>query len=125
MGLREAYCASEDDEPHAYRKSPSETTQYTAFFFVDRDGALKAGLPRGLNFGLKLALLQYSPKPELVAALRRLFLIMNAHAYVDDYQLPEYISASACPVTLAPPASLPQARRCSGRPFAEFRVFSL
>jgi hypothetical protein len=49
-------------------------------------GVLKAGLPRGLNFGLKLPLLQYSRKPELVAALFRLFLMVSAHAHVDDYQ---------------------------------------
>jgi hypothetical protein len=51
--------ASEDDEPDAYRNSPSSTPEYTVFYFVDVDGVLKAGLPRGLNFGLKLAVEQY------------------------------------------------------------------
>jgi hypothetical protein len=83
------FCESEDDESCAYRNYPSKTHQYIALFFVGSYGVLKAGLPRGLNFGLKLALLQYSRKPGLIAALLRLFLMVNAHAHVGDYQLPK------------------------------------
>ena len=81
--------ASEDDEPDAYRNSPSSTPEYTVFYFVDVDGVLKAGLPRGLNFGLKLAVEQYCRKPALVVAFLRRSLMVPVHHYIDDYKVPE------------------------------------
>jgi hypothetical protein len=52
------FCALEDDDPHAYRNSSSETPQYAALSFVERNAVFKESLPRDLNFGLKIALLQ-------------------------------------------------------------------
>lgn len=82
--------ASSDDEPDAYRNSAASDPAFTVFFFVDTsDGVVKAGIPRGLNFGLKAAVEQYYRKPALVVALLRRFLWVPAHHNVDDYQIAE------------------------------------
>jgi len=57
--------------------------------FVDVNGTVKAGIPRGLNFGLKAAVEQYCRKPALVVAFSRRFLRVPVHHYVDDYQSAE------------------------------------
>ena len=82
--------ASSDDEPDAYRNSAASDPAFTVFFFVDTsDGVVKAGIPRGLNFGLKAAVEQYYRKPALVVAFLRRFLWVPAHHNVDDYQIAE------------------------------------
>ena len=81
--------ASGDDEPDAYRSSPVSDVAYSVFFFVDTDGVVRAGVPRGLNFGLRAAVVQYCRKPALVVAFLRRILMVPAHHYVDDFQVAE------------------------------------
>ena len=81
--------AASDDEPDAYRNSAASDQGYTVFFFVDAFGVVKAGVPRGLNFGLKAAVEQYCRKPALVVAFLRRFLWVPADHYVDDFQTAE------------------------------------
>ena len=81
--------AASDDEPDAYRNSAASDQGYTVFFFVDAYGVVKAGVPRGLNFGLKAAVEQYCRKPALVVAFLRRFLWVPTHHYVDDFQTAE------------------------------------
>jgi len=81
--------AAEDDKPDAYRNSAARTPAYTVFFFADSDGVVKAGVPRGLNFGLKAAVEQYCRKPALVVAFLRHVLMVPMHHYVNDFQTME------------------------------------
>jgi hypothetical protein len=88
--------ASEDDEPNAYRSSAARQPQFTVFMFIDPTvdtstgaSSLRAAVPRGLNFGLSGAVIQYFRKPALVTTFLRRFLIVPAISYVDDYQVPE------------------------------------
>lgn len=88
--------ASSDDEPDAYKSSAAAQPQYTVFFFINPDAdptddssSVLAAIPRGLNFGLSAAVLQYSRKPALITAFLRRFLWVPVDSYVDDYQVAE------------------------------------
>jgi hypothetical protein len=104
--------ASGDDEPAAYRSSPAYQPQYTVFLFIDQTvpadskaSPIMAAVPRGLNFGLKAAVLQYCRKPALVSTILRRFLMVAVFTYVDDYTVPEpdFARGSAHPsITFGP-----------------------
>ena len=78
--------AGTDDEPSAFRSSPTSQPQYTVVFVVNPEtGVVEAYIPRGLNFGLRASPPNYCPKPELfVAVARRLLAFIGDH-YMDDY----------------------------------------
>jgi hypothetical protein len=102
--------ASEDDEPNAYRSSAARQPQYTVFLFIDPSvdtstGAspLRAAIPRGLNFGLSSAVIQYCRKPALVVTFLRRFLMVPVDSYVDDYQVSEPDFARGLEDPAAPP----------------------
>jgi hypothetical protein len=78
--------AGTDDEPSAFRSSPTSQPQYTVVFVVNpKTGEVEAYIPRGLNFGLRASPPNYCPKPELfVAVARRLLAFIGDH-YMDDY----------------------------------------
>jgi len=81
-----------DDEPSAYQSSPARQPEYTVVLLVvpfSGDGfvagQIVAFVPRGLNFGLSAAVLQYCRKPALwVTIARRLFAAI-VHSYIDDF----------------------------------------
>jgi len=77
--------AAEDDEPGTYRNSAARTPAYTASFFVDSDGVVKAGVPRGL----KATVEQHCRKPALVVAFLRRVLMALVNHCVNDFQTAE------------------------------------
>ena len=58
-------------------------------FFADAYGVVKAGVPRGLSFGLMAAVEQYCRKSAFVVAFLRRFFWVSTHHYVDDFQTAE------------------------------------
>ena len=112
--------AASDDEPDAHRNSAASDQGHTVLFFVDAYGVVKAGVPRGLNFGLKAALEQYYRKPAPVVAFLRRFLWVPANHYFDDFQTAEppfcrgeKVVGEACPKRFPP-----RAKPCPGPPMA-------
>lgn len=94
--------ASTDDEPDAYKHSPTNAQRYTVRAAIKPVEALLTEallgsaesappvqivyfIPTGHNFGLEAAVLNYNCKPELVCAIgRRLFAAILEH-FFDDY----------------------------------------
>jgi hypothetical protein len=79
-----------DDEPDAYRSSPTNAPGYTVVLLVEPDsGSIHGFVPKGHNFGLEAAIINYNSKPELLCAIaRRLFAVVVEH-YFDDYHTQE------------------------------------
>ena len=110
--------AASDDEPDAYRNSAASDQGYTVFFFVDAYGVVKAGVPRGLNFGLKAAVEQYCRKPALVVAFLRRFLWVPTHTTSSTSRRRSRLSVGARRWSegLASSGFPPRAKPCSGPP---------
>ena len=107
--------ASKDDETAAYKATPAATPQFTPALVADPvTRKAVVFMPRGVNFGHRLAGRQYSRKPTwLVDLLLRIFGVV-AGPYVDDITILE-ADFVAGPESLSPSPPPGRSRPRSGQ----------